>query len=119
MIADAAPLFVLWERLAGEVLTRTQGMPKAQRFTFAQRIDNLALDILEALAGAHYSKGAAKRRRLEEADERLLRLRVLVRLAYTQRLLDHGAYEQLARGFDEAGRMLGGWRRQQAEAGAG
>lgn len=113
---DPAPLFVRWERTTAEVLARTAKFPKATRFTLAQRVDNLAIDVLEALARAQYARGQAKRELLETADDRLLRLRVIVRLCHAHRVLDHGGYEHLARELDEAGRMLGGWLARQPEA---
>lgn len=109
--AEPAPIFVQWERTTGELFDRMAKLPKAHRFTFAQRIENLALDILELLASAQWSSGATKAQHLRQADERLLRLRVLLRLCHAQRHLDHRAYEHLARQLDETGRALGGWRR--------
>jgi len=106
-----APLFVLWEGIAEDLLERTQRFPKASRFTFTQRVENLVLDILELLAAAQWAAGAVKRDKLRETDERLLRLRVLLRLCHRRHLIDHRAWEHVARGLDEAGRMLGGWRR--------
>jgi hypothetical protein len=114
---ELAPLFVLWEGITADLLTRTAKFPKAQRFTFTSRIENLALDLLELLAAAQWAAGPAKREKLREADERLLRLRVLLRLCHTLRVLDHGGYEHVSRALDEAGRMLGGWRRHAAAAG--
>jgi len=115
MIADLAPIFILWERTVADLLERTARFPKSLRFTFAQRVDNLAIDVLETLAEAQFARGGRKRELLAQADRLLLRLRVILRLCHTRRLLDGGGYEHLARGLDEVGRMLGGWRRQQEE----
>lgn len=108
---DPAPIFVQWERTTGELFDRMAKIPKAHRFTFAQRIENLALDILELLASAQWSSGATKAQHLRSADERLLRLRILIRLCHAQRHLDSKAYEHLSRQLDETGRALGGWRK--------
>lgn len=104
------PLLVLWEEIVGELLDCTLRFPKAVRFTFSQRIDNLALDILERLVEARYSPRPRRRLLLGEADARLGRLRVLLRLSCDRRYLARGAFEALSRRIDEAGRMLGGWR---------
>ena len=114
MSPDVPPLLVLWEEVAGEVLDRTRSFPRAARFSFAARIDGLALDILERLVVACWTAGARKREALEEADLALARLRVLLRLSHARRFLDGRGLALLARRLDEAGRMLGGWRRQQA-----
>lgn len=116
MIPDPAPIFVLWERTVADLLERTARFPKTQRFTFAQRVDNLAIDLLESLAEAQFARGPHKRALLAKGDAQLLRLRVVLRLCHTRRLVDSGGYEHLARSIDEVGRMLGGWRRQQEEA---
>ncbi len=105
-------IFVYWENLLGDLLDRTARFPKAVRFTFSARIENLALDILEDLVEARYAAGCERAAALRRADGRLARLRVLLRLAHSRGYLDHRGYEHAARGVDEAGRMLGGWRRQ-------
>ena len=102
--------------MLGDLLDRTMKFPKAVRFTLAGRMDNLALDILERIVEARYSAGSRKAEVLREADLALARLRALVRLSHDRRHLDHRGYEHVCRGLDEAGRMLGGWRRQQGGA---
>ena len=110
---EAPELLGHWERVVGDLLDRTARFPKAVRFTFAARIENLALDVLEELVEARYARGSAKAEALRRADGRLARLRVLVRLAHGRRHLDHRGYEHVSRGVDEAGRMIGGWRASQ------
>ena len=117
MTSDPLPLFVQWEQTAGEVLDRTLKFPKSVRFTFSSRIDNLTLDILEAIVEACYSSGDRKRSSLRLADLSLAKLRVLLRLSHDRRYLDRRGYEHVMRQIDEAGRMLGGWRKQQGDHG--
>ncbi len=111
---EAPALLGHWERVIGDLLDRTGRFPKAVRFTFAARIENLALDVLEEIAEARYASGRAKQEALRRADARLARLRVLVRLSHERQYLDHRGYEHVSRGVDEAGKMLGGWRRHGA-----
>jgi len=106
-------LIVHWERTLGDLLDRTQKFPKAVRFTFSTRIDNHGLDVLEALVLARYARGPRKRELLDEIDGRLARLRVLLRLAHDRRYLSRRGFEHVIRAVDEAGRMLGGWQKQQ------
>lgn len=105
------PLLVLWEQVVGELLDCTMRFPKVVRFTFSTRIDNLALDILERMVEARFARGAQRQALLAEADARLARLQTLLRLAHDRRYLAAGTFEALVRRLDEAGRMLGGWRR--------
>lgn len=111
MAHEEPRLAVHWEATLGDLFDRTQRFPKSARFTFAQRIENLALDVLEALVRARFGDRAATRAALTEVDVLLARLRVLVRLSHARALLDHRGYEQVARNLDEAGRMVGGWRK--------
>jgi hypothetical protein len=104
------PLLVAWDALSVSVMARTARMPKSVRFTFATRIDGLMLDVACALAEARYADRRDRTRLLADADAGLTRLRVLNRLAHQSKTLDHAAYEAIARGLDECGRMLGGWR---------
>jgi hypothetical protein len=108
---EAPALVGQWERVVGDLLDRTAKFPKTVRFTFAARIEGLALDILEEIVEARFAEGAAKQEALRRADARLARLRVLVRLAHDRRHLDHRGYEFVSRNIDEVGRMLGGWRK--------
>ncbi len=104
------PLFTHWETFLEWLLPKTGKMPRHARFTFARRIQSLALDILEGIVEARYSRRKSATLRRINLD--LEKLRVLVRLANRLELLDHRAYEQAARGIDEAGRMVGGWLKQ-------
>jgi hypothetical protein len=103
-------LFAHWERVIGCLLDRTLQFPKHSRFTFASRMDGLALDILEQVVTACYGTAGIRHKALVNADLSLARLRVLLRLSHARQFLSGGAYEALARDLDETGRMLGGWR---------
>ncbi len=115
MATDPPALLLHWERTVGDLLDRTRDFPKAVRFTFATRIDGLCLDVLELLAEARYADVRTRAALLRQADGRLARLRVLLRLAHERRYLARSGFEHAARGVDEAGRMLGGWRSELAD----
>ena len=66
---DDLPIFVAW------LLPTTARLPKSIRFTFSQRIDNLALDVVEDLIEARYTRH--KQTILKRANLRLEKLRVL------------------------------------------
>ncbi len=50
------PLFLHWEKFLMWLLPKTAKFPKSVRFTLQQRIDNHALDVLEAILAARYQK---------------------------------------------------------------
>ena len=104
------PLFTLWYDFSFWLLQKTGKFPKNSRFTFVHRIDNLALDILSGIVEARYS--ARKSDILRQADLHLELLRVLLRMTKDLALLDNRGYEHASRRIAEAGKMMGGWRKQ-------
>lgn len=101
------PLFLHWTRFLQWLLPKTARFPRSVRFTFVTRIDNLALDILEAVIEAQYER--EKLVALRRASLSLDKLRVLLRICHELGHLDHRGYEFALRQLDEAGRMTGGW----------
>jgi hypothetical protein len=91
----------------------TEKFPKRVRFTIANRIDNLALDIVEDLVEAQYTRN--KQAILKRANLRLEKLRILLRISCDQYHLSYNTYEYAIRSINEVGRMLGGWIKQQQE----
>jgi hypothetical protein len=90
--------------------------PRDQRFLLGDRIQTTALDILEALIEATYTRD--RRPHLARANLGLEKLRFFMRLAHEQRHLDARRYEHAARAIDEVGRLVGGWAKASG-AGAG
>ena len=112
MAAVELPHFVHWEKTLRDILSGTEKFPKRVRFTLSSRIDNLALDVLEQIVEARYTKD--KSTVLRQANLQLEKLRVLLRISHDERHLDHKGFEHVARNIDEAGRMIGGWIRSRA-----
>jgi hypothetical protein len=81
--------------------------PRGQRFLLGDRIQATALDVLEALIEATYTRD--RRAYLARANLGLEKLRFFMRLAHEQRHLDARRYEHAARAIDEVGRLVGGW----------
>ncbi|MBM4398611.1 MAG: diversity-generating retroelement protein Avd [Deltaproteobacteria bacterium] len=105
------PLFTHWDTTLKDLLSRTRKFPKSVRHTFANRIEDLALDVVERLVEARWARSKAAILRAASLD--VEKLRILCRLAHDEGFLDHRGYEHVARNLDEAGRMLGGWIKQQ------
>lgn len=110
---DELPIFTQWMQFLEWLLPTTEKFPKRVRFTFADRINNLALDIVEDLVEARYSRH--KQSLLKRINLRLEKLRILLRLCHRLKYLSHEGYEHAMRGLNEVGRMLGGWIKQQEE----
>ncbi len=100
-----APLFV-------DALALNQWL--LERFATAahpleQRVLRLALDLLECLTLA--LKGRNRELRIDQADELLIRLRVLLRLAADSGRLRADQYGYVLGCVERIGRQLGAWRR--------
>ncbi len=100
--------FSLW------LLPHTAQFARAHRFTLGTRLEEAALEALESLVEAGYTR--EKRDLLETANRRLERIRYLLRLAKDLKLLNLGQYEFAARALVEIGSEVGGWLKQQKSA---
>jgi hypothetical protein len=94
--------FIVW------LIPTLDKFPRSQKFLLGDRIQATALDVLEQLIVATYSK--ARDRPLSEANLGLEKLRFLFRICAELRYLDLRRYEHAARTLDEVGRMVGGWK---------
>lgn len=97
--------FLLW------LVPTVEKMPRAQKFTLGDRIQNTALDALENLIEATYSKPAEPL--LRKVNLGLEKLRFLFRMAADLRFIDLRRYEYAARAISEVGRLVGGWLKAQ------
>ena len=93
--------FLLW------LVPAVERFPRRQKFLLGDRIQATALDVLEALVEATWTRRRGAH--LVRANTGLEKLRVLFRLAHDLRLLDSRRYEHAARGLDETGRRVGAW----------
>ncbi len=98
---DAHYRFLLW------LMPTVEKFPRSQKFLLGDRIQALALDVLDALIEATYTRN--RRGHLARANLGLERLRFHIRMASDLRYLDARRYEHAARALDETGRLVGGW----------
>lgn len=84
--------------------------PRVRRFTLGERIESLALEVLEALVEASFSRHD-KGTWLDQANRKLAVLRHLWRLSHELRVIPMRRYEHGARLLEELGRQVGGWRK--------
>jgi len=110
-VSDAArrtgPALEAHQRFLTWLIPTLEKFPRAQRFLLGDRIETSALDVLERLIEATYTR--ERRSCLLAANLGLEKLRHLLRLAYELRYLDQRRYEHAARALDETGRLVGGW----------
>ena len=93
------------------LIPAVERFPRRQKFLLGDRIQATALDVLERLIEATYSKRRGGH--LAGANLGLEKLRFLFRLARDLRILDYRRYEHAARSIDETGRRVGAWSKSQ------
>ena len=85
------------------------GLPRSQKFQLGDRMQTAALNVLDTLIEAAYTRERVEL--LQSANLGLEKLRFWIRLAKDLHLLDFKRYEHAARLIDELGRQVGGWLR--------
>ncbi|HRE22354.1 MAG TPA: diversity-generating retroelement protein Avd [Rhabdaerophilum sp.] len=98
---EAHRQFLLW------LVPTVEKFPRSQKFLLGDRLQSTALDVLEALIEATFTRD--RRAALARANMGLEKLRHLARLAFELRHLDGRRYEFAARALDETGRLIGAW----------
>ena len=81
--------------------------PRGQKFLLGDRIQATALDVLDSLIEATWTR--RRTQHLARANLGLEKLRFLFRLARDLRYLDRRRYEHAARRLDDTGRKVGAW----------
>jgi 23S rRNA-intervening sequence protein len=98
---EAMYQFLLW------LIPMVEKYPRAQKFTLGDRIEITALDILDSLSKATFTR--SRDQSLADANLGLDRLRLMVRLSQELHLIDLKKYEHAAREIDHVGRLIGAW----------
>jgi hypothetical protein len=92
--------------------------PKANRFTLGSKIDDVFLAAIEYCFLASYASTGDKLIFIDKAISRVDLIKLLLQLAWEIQALDTKKYAHLSEYLAEAGKMLGGWRRQIAKSAA-
>lgn len=103
------PVFVRWYKFLGWLLDTTEKFPKRVRFTISSRLDTMALDVLELIIEAAYTKD--KTHLLKKANLEIEKMRILIRLCHDRHYISGNKYETAVKDLYETGKMLGGWIR--------
>ena len=89
-----------------------QTLSKTQRYSLGQKIDNLFIEIIEAVATASFLSRSEKLPYVRRAIQKLDTLKILLMILWETKSLDNKKYIALSTPLDEIGRMLGGWNGQ-------
>ena len=96
------------------LLPQLDKLPRNHKFTLGNRMEDGALQVLDDLIAATYSRD--RRAALTRANLGLEKLRFLFRLCKDLRLIDLRRFEFAVRSLDETGRLVGGWLKADAQA---
>ena len=89
-----------------------QILPKIHRHSLGQRIDDLFVEGMEAVASASFMPKSEKHPYVRLCIRKIDTLRVLLMVLWETKSLDNKKYIALSVKIDEVGRMLGGWSGQ-------
>ncbi len=106
------PVFEHWYRTCDWILQTSERMPKHTRFTINNRIVNLALENLDLLIFAIYSKN--KIEYFKKINLNLERLRIFFRLVKDRRYISIKQYEYIMIEINKNGKMIGGWQKNES-----
>jgi hypothetical protein len=87
-------------------------LPKIHRHTLGQKIDNLFVEIIEAVSIATFLSKGEKQPYVWLATRKLDTVKVLLMILWETKSLDDKKYLALSAPLSEIGKMLGGWNGQ-------
>ena len=100
--------FLMW------LVPTIEKFPRTQKFLLGDRIQGTALDVLENLIEATYTRD--RKGQLARANLGIEKLRFFFRLAVELHYIDKRRYAHAARTLDEIGRLIGGWMKAHASS---
>ncbi len=89
-----------------------QILPKTHRHSLGERVDNLFVEILEAISTASFLDPVKKLPYVVFAIKKTDVLKILLMILWETKSLDNKKYIALSLKIDEVGKMLGGWNGQ-------
>ena len=109
MDTKTPPIQTLAEELILWTLNHTANLPKSQRFTFGQRLDNSSLDVIELIAEARFAPKSQRAAILTKLNVKLETLRILWRLIRAKNWMSENQSRHVHQLINEIGVMTGNW----------
>ena len=110
---------VQWEDVVHELFVITGRFPKTVRVVIANRITNLALDIMSLLVEAQYAPSKIQPEILSKCSILITQLRVLLRISARERWLSLGQLDLICTQIDVVGKRIYAWKETQKKKSAG
>lgn len=89
-----------------------QLLPKIHKHSLGQKIDNIFVEIIEAISIASFLSKEEKQPWVRLAIRKTDTLKILLMILWETKSLDDKKYITLSEKIEEIGRMLGGWSGQ-------
>ena len=89
--------------------TAYQQLPKTHRYTLGGRIDELFVEMIEAISVASFTPRAEKLPYIRIAIRKLDTTKVLLLVLWETKSIDNKPYILISEKLEEIGKMLGGW----------
>ncbi|MEK7167466.1 MAG: four helix bundle protein, partial [Patescibacteria group bacterium] len=89
-----------------------QSLPKIHKYSLGQKIDNIFIDLIEAMAIAGFLPKNEKLPYVRLAIRKADLMKILLLILWEIRGIDNTKYANLSQPLQEIGRMLGGWHGQ-------
>jgi hypothetical protein len=96
-------------------ITFYETLPKLHKFSLGQKIDNLFIEVIEAIAIATFLSREEKLPWVRLAVRKTDTLKILLMVLWEAKSIDNKKYLALSLKVEEIGKMLGGWNGQLAK----
>ncbi len=107
---ESYPIFEHWYHTLNWILSAVEKFPRNARFSLASRLADCALNSMELIIEAIYTKD--RRHILENLNLYMEKQRILFRVACDRKYISKRQHEYVITAIDETGRMVGGWLRR-------
>ncbi len=91
-------------------------MPKTARYTLGNRIDEIFIELVEAVSVASFLPKEEKQQYVRLGIRKLDVLKIMLLILWETKSLDNKKYVALSLPLNEVGKMLGGWNGQLTKA---
>ncbi|MFA4846069.1 MAG: four helix bundle protein [Patescibacteria group bacterium] len=107
-----APVFQVVYDLLKRIHLLRKRFEKSEKYSLGSTLEESSLETLLAIVEAGRQKQEWKIGSIDRALMSLEKLQILVRLAHDLKQIPERAYIDLQTSIQQAGRMLGGWRKK-------
>ncbi|MDD3190782.1 MAG: four helix bundle protein [Candidatus Pacebacteria bacterium] len=111
------PIFQLGYKLTLEIYKTTQRFPREYKYSLGQRLKEISAEFLDYVVIANSLED--KMPAIKNAELRIERLKIHVRLAYDLKIISLGKYEEVFRSLEDLGKQLSGWKEWAGKSGGG